>query len=237
MSAAEIPRTSVVPGALASLVIHVSLIAAFFLIKQPPTPPLPRVYRVQLFAAPPGEVATGVVNPTPAPVTPPVAPAAQPVKHQQVVPVPSPTGRRAPVKQVTETPVTSKPSKNAVPTAKAGSASGGSGADVTNLETPGFEFPYPAYLKNIVNQIIARFRPRVRTAGLSARVRFMIRRDGTVPIESIQLDQSSGVFTFNQDALAAVEEAAHNRAFGPLPAGFAEDVLPVFFRFDPSVIR
>lgn len=236
MSAGEVRPTSVVPGALISLLVHVGLIAAFFLIQPPAAPPLPRAYRVQLFAAPPGEVATGVVSSTPVPPTPAVAPA-QPIKHQQVVPVPSLKGRRAPVKQVTETPVTSKPAKAAVPQAAAGSASGGSGADVTNLETPGFAFPYPAYLKNIVNQIIARFRPRVRTSGLSARVVFMIRRDGSVPIESIRLDQSSGVFSFNQDALAAVEEAARNRAFGPLPDGFAEDVLPVFFRFDPSVIR
>jgi len=233
--ATEARPASLVPGVLGSLLIHASLVVAFFATRPPPAPPLPRAYRVQLFAAPPGEPATGVVAPS---VTPPEAVApAQPVKRNQVSPVPSAKGRRAPVRQVTEPPTAAKPAKAAAPAAAAGSATGGSGADVTNLETPGFEFPYPSYLKNIVNQIIARFQPRVRSAGLNARVRFMIRRDGSVPVESIQLDQSSGVFSFNQDALAAVEEAARTHAFGPLPDGFREDVLPVFFRFDPTIIR
>ena len=232
---ADARPASFLPGAFASLLVHASLIAAFFAIRPPSSPPLPRAYRVQLFAAPPGEPSTGVVGATPP--APAAVPTAQPTKHQQVTPVPALKGRKAPVKQATELPVEGKPAKAVAPPAAAGSVSGGSGADVTNLETPGFDFPYPAYLKNIVNQLIERFRPRVRTAGLSARVRFMIRRDGSIPIESVQLDQASPVFSFNQDALAAVEEAARARAFGPLPDGFREDVLPVFFRFDPSVIR
>jgi hypothetical protein len=34
-----------------------------------------------------------------------------------------------------------------------------------------------------------------------------------------------------------VESAANAKAFGALPAGFNEDILPVTFRFSPRVIR
>jgi hypothetical protein len=45
------------------------------------------------------------------------------------------------------------------------------------------------------------------------------------------------VYSFNQDALAAVEAAANRKAFGALPPSFNEDILPVRFSFDPATIR
>ncbi|MBV9880926.1 MAG: TonB C-terminal domain-containing protein [Gemmatirosa sp.] len=225
-------------GVAGALVLHAAAAAAFLTFRTTAAPPLPPVYRVQLFAAPPAEERSiGVVQPTAPVVTgPTVAPT---VKRQQVTPTPAIKGRRPPpVKQVTEVP---KPAvdpgaPSVLPPLAAGGPTGGRGADAAALETGGAEFPYPTYLKNIVNQIISRFQPRVK-ARLVARVRFLIRRDGTVPIESIQLDQTSGMFSFNQDALAAVEAAARANGFGPLPKGFPEDVLPVVFRFDPAVVR
>jgi outer membrane biosynthesis protein TonB len=68
-------------------------------------------------------------------------------------------------------------------------------------------------------------------------VRFTIRRDGSVSLESIGYVTRSGNFTFDQDMLAAVEAAANAKAFGPLPPGFQEDILPVQFRFEPAAIR
>jgi outer membrane biosynthesis protein TonB len=64
-------------------------------------------------------------------------------------------------------------------------------------------------------------------------VMFLIRRDGTV--DGFRFIQRSGSFTFDLEAQGAVESAA--QAFGPLPAGFREDVLPVVFSFDPRLIR
>ena len=66
---------------------------------------------------------------------------------------------------------------------------------------------------------------------------FTIRRDGSVAPESIRLVSPSAVYSFNQDAIAAVEAAANRNAFGPLPPGFREDILPVRFTFDPVTIR
>jgi len=46
---------------------------------------------------------------------------------------------------------------------------------------------------------------------------------------------SSGNYSFDQKALGAVEAAANAKRFGRLPDGFREDILPVTFRFTPSL--
>ena len=40
-----------------------------------------------------------------------------------------------------------------------------------------------------------------------------------------------------KDLRNAVEAAAKNNGFGPLPNGFSDDVLPVIFSFDPTVVH
>jgi TonB family protein len=114
-----------------------------------------------------------------------------------------------------------------------GGPTGGRGTDVANIRTQGSEFPYPAYLNNIVRQIALRFSPATPAAPLRAEVRFLIHRDGSV--SDITVVARSGVYAFDLDAQGAVEAAA--RAFGPLPSGFRDDVLPVVFSFDPSLLR
>ncbi len=103
---------------------------------------------------------------------------------------------------------------------------------MANVKTEGIDFPYPVYLNNVVRQIALQFKPSARGA-LTAEVAFMIRRDGS--IAGLRITKRSSVFSFDQDALAAVEVAS--RAFGPLPQGFSDDVLPVIFSFDPRLIR
>jgi len=127
-----------------------------------------------------------------------------------------------------------KPAK-AEPSPRAGGGpTGGRGADVANVRTEGIEFPYPVYLQNVVRQIALQFRPSGNGA-LRAEVAFLIRRDGT--ISGLKLVSRSGNFSFDQDAMGAVEAAARANAFGPLPQGFTDDVLPVIFSFDPRLIR
>jgi outer membrane biosynthesis protein TonB len=223
-------------GLFASVALHVGLIAAFFAVRSAPvsTPP---VYNIQLLAAPTGTPSLGVVQPTPkAPVAQPRA-STPPPKAAPRVPVPAAKTRGRVPKQATDMPPSR--AKPAAPkaAATAGSAAGGTGADAVTIDVEnGLDFPYPAYLKNIENQIAIRFHPSSRGA-LKAVVQFLIRRDGSVPEESISLVTSSGVFTFNQEARGAVEAAAHDHAFGPLPPGFHEDVLPVNFHFDPSILH
>jgi len=105
---------------------------------------------------------------------------------------------------------------------------------VANVSIAGLNFPYPGYLANIVRQVAIRFTPPARTA-LTADVAFLIHRDGSV--SDVRVVRKSGSYGFDLEARGAVEAAGEARAFGRLPEGFKDDVLPVTFSFDPRVIR
>jgi protein TonB len=115
-----------------------------------------------------------------------------------------------------------------------GGPTGGRGTDVATVRTEGIEFPYPGYLNNIVRQIALRFDAPPNTAA-HAEVHFLVHRDGS--ISDFRFVTRSGIFSFDLDAQGAVEQAGRVHAFGPLPAGYPDDVLPVTFSFDPRVLR
>ena len=202
----------------------------------------PPTYRVTLIAAPAGPRQIGVVRETPpAPEPTPTPPA--PVPRAPATPEPermkAPPTKARPVRTpTTATPNAAEASAKPAPArpapapAAGGGPAGGRGADVANVRTEGIEFPYPVYLQNVVRQIALQFRPSPNS-GLRAEVSFLIRRDGS--ISGLRLVTRSGSFSFDQDAMGAVEAAA--RSFGPLPQGFTDDVLPVIFSFDPRLIR
>jgi periplasmic protein TonB len=234
-------------GVTLSAVVHLSAAAALILFARdtPPRTIQAPTYRVNIVAAPPGPRQVGVVTPPaatpePQPATPtPPPPRAQtnpkemppPPMEKKVVPP-----RKTPPPAATPTPVPDKP----VPTPKevpraGGGPTGGRGTDVATVRTEGIDFPYPGYLSNIVRQIALNFRPPNPNAPLSAEVTFLIRRDGTV--SSFRFVTRSGDYAFDLEAQGAVEAAASQRAFGPLPEGFQNDVLPIVFSFDPRVLR
>ena len=66
-------------------------------------------------------------------------------------------------------------------------------------------------------------------------MRFLIHRDGSV--SDLTFIKRSGTFSFDLEAQGAVEAASSARAFGPLPVGFPDDVLPVVFSFDPDFLK
>jgi protein TonB len=232
---------------VASGAIHVLAAATFLLARGHPPAVMPPVYRVSLTAAPPGPRAIGAVQPTPAqPVAAPAVPTPPPVAREtpeparmKAPPVKPPKGKAAPAPRVATpnaAPVAANPQKTppaAVPAA-GGGPTGGRGADVANVKVDGIDFPYPGYLENVVRQIALRFKPPGGGA-LQAVVAFLIRRDGSVA--GIRLTTRSGVYSFDTEAMGAVDAAAQARAFGPLPQGFSDDVLPVIFSFDPRLIR
>ena len=238
-------RTSLVWSAA----LHLAVVGAIVFSRAPAHAPQPPTYRVNLVAAPPGARQIGVVQPTPPePVTAPTPPTPAPAPTARETPEPERMKAPAKAKPVSVPKVATpnagataaKPTKTAKPAqAKAaevpragGGPTGGRGADVANVRTEGIEFPYPVYLQNVVRQIALQFRPD-RARALRAEVSFLIRRDGS--ISGLRLVTRSGNFSFDQDAMGAVEAAARN--FGPLPQGFTDDVLPVIFSFDPQLIR
>jgi TonB family protein len=224
-----------------SAALHVAAIAGFMLARGTPSVPVPPTYRVSLIAAPPGPRQIGVVQPTPAAV--PAATATPPRTPARAIPDPSrmkPAPTKARPAKATKVPkvatpvaapAKAAPVKAAPAPVAGGGPQGGRGADVANVRVDGIEFPYPGYLQNVVRQIAVNFKPS--RGGLTAVVAFLIRRDGSVT--GIRLTTRSGVFSFDTEAMGAVEAAA--RSFGPLPAGFSDDVLPVIFSFDPRLIR
>lgn len=221
----------------ASAALHLVAASAFLLARGAPSIPVPPTYRVSLIAAPPGPRQIGAVAPTAAAVE---APAVAPPAPKRVVPDPSrmppaPTKKPAkaakPPKTATAAGAKPAPAKADHAPIAGGGPQGGRGADVANVHIDGIDFPYPGYLQNVVRQIAVNFKPS--RGGLTAVVAFLIRRDGSVT--GIRLTTRSGVYSFDTEAMGAVEAAA--RSFGPLPAGFRDDALPVIFSFDPRLIR
>ncbi|HZO18996.1 MAG TPA: TonB C-terminal domain-containing protein [Gemmatimonadaceae bacterium] len=234
-------RARLAPTLGVSLLMHLAVAVPLIFARPDPEAARPPIYRVDLVAAPPGPRQEGIVTPQPQPQ--PERPAATPPRAErrpQEMPAPPttkpPPRTRAQPAPATPTaaPTTTKPAETAPAQPAGGGATGDRGTDVATVRTEGIEFPYPAYLQNIVRQIAKRFDPPRRGA-LSAEVTFLLRRDGSVA--DIRISSRSGNFEFDQDAMGAVEAAARAGAFGPLPDGFPDDVLPVIFSFDPRVLR
>ena len=233
-------RARLAPTLGVSLLLHLAVAVPLILARPRSEAARPPIYRVDLIAAPPGPRQEGIVaaQPPAQPEKPaPTPPRAE--RQPQEMPAPPtqrpPARTRTPPAPATPTPApTTKPAQTAPTQQAGGGPTGDRGTDVATVRTEGIEFPYPAYLQNIVRQIAKRFDPPRRGA-LSAEVTFLLRRDGSVA--DIRISARSGNFEFDQDAMGAVEAAASAGAFGPLPDGFPDDVLPVIFSFDPRVLR
>jgi protein TonB len=233
ISARPAPRSLAGPIG-ASALLHAAIIVPLVLLRTSSSAPLPPMYKVELIAAPTGERAAGVVTTAPAPVAPANAPPKAAAKEVVKVKTPDkPKQVTKPVVQATPKMATKQEAvaKNA-PKA-GGGTEGAKGADVETIKTEGIDFPYPGYLTNIVRQIALNFAPKGNVGALRAEVFFMIGRDGKV--SGFKFLSRSGNFAFDIEAQGAVDAAW--RAFGPLPAGYTDDVLPIVFSFDPSKLK
>lgn len=214
-------------GVLGTVVVHAA--AAFFLFSVVKTPPpSPPVYAVNLVAAPaPAPKQRLAPEATPSPPAPePPAPA----KTTPKVPV-----KKAPVppkkEQIEPTPRRDPTPKTSAPETPAPGETPSTGRDATTVKTPGLDFPYPEYLRNVENQIYRRWARPTGNVALRAEISFLITRDGTV--RAIQFVTRSGNFSYDLEAQGAIEAAANAHAFGPLPDGWQADVLPISFYFEP----
>jgi protein TonB len=218
-----------------STIGHAAVVAALIFVRPAPMKQLPPMYRVNIVAAPPGPRAEGIVAPpapTPPPVETKVPPRAQTPPKAMPMPTKVPVAKPVPQATPTPTPVATPPKTVSRPAG--GGPTGDRGTDVATVRTEGVDFPFPGYLENIVRQIAKNFGEH-RNSNVRAEVQFLIKRDGTV--SAISFVTRSGDYSFDLDAQGAVEAAAKNNGFGPLPNGFSDDVLPVIFSFDPTVVH
>lgn len=237
MSAMRRPGDGIGAMLVVSVLLHAAVIAPFVVFKAAPDATLPPMYKVDLVGAPPGERQMGVVRETP-PANEPTAeapPKAATTEPTKTAPINPPDRRRAPTRATENISAksTTRVDASKAPTAGSGET-GNTGTDVATVRTEGIEFPFPGYLRNIVQRVAMNFRPR-NPGALKAEVFFFIRRDGSVT--GFRFITSSGNFAFDVEAQAAVEAAARNPGFGPLPTDFSDDILPVTFSFDPARLR
>jgi periplasmic protein TonB len=233
-------------AAAISVGIHAAvLLGAAFFARLAVPPAVPPSYAVELVAAPAGERSLGAVAQGAS--TPPPPESQKSAADEEVAPAPAAPKKpvAAPPKPAVAKPAT-PPTRPATPRAggsestvagpkpAGGGPTGGRGRDVANVRVQGIAFPYPGYLENITRQIALNFRPK-GGVGLRAEVTFLIRRDGSVA--ELRMSSRSGAYAFDLECLGAVEAVGQRRSFGPLPAGFRDDVLPVVFSFDPTVLR
>ncbi len=222
-------RPGVAMGLAGTTVVHGALAAAVLLAAaaRASPEPLPPAYAVELVAAPrpdprirraPLEALPTPPEEKPAPIKPP----------PKAKPVPKPPEPKTPPRPEPEK--LEPPAKTRAPVEPLPGETPSTGTDVANVKTPGLEFPYPEYLRNIVSQIYRRW-DRSGKQGRRAEFTFLILRDGTV--REIKTFRSSGNFAFDLDAQGAIEAAANAKAFGPLPDGYPSDVLPITFYFAP----
>ncbi|MEP6765741.1 MAG: TonB family protein [Gemmatimonadaceae bacterium] len=229
-----------------SALLHVGAVAVAVVIGLRKLPERPPAYRVELIGAAGMKKQMGIVGEQ----TPEASAAAKAEapkaaeRPPEVTKVAVPKAKAKPVpkpKQATPNPTKSKAAtpktdaraaeKTTPPVAGSGNKTG-KGTDVTNMVSDGIDFPYPGYLSGIVRQIKLNFEvPKAGTL-LVAEVHFLIHRDGSVT--DISVTKSSGSRSFDREATGAVEAAGASRAFGALPAGFPDDVLPVYFTFSPE---
>ena len=210
---------------------------AFYSLRQPKPVALPPMYRVEIVAAPAGERAIGEVKTAEPKTTKPVTMPTPSPSTVKKMPLPKAKPSEKVAKRATPVEAAAEPEvqpQTEAPKA-GGGPTGGKGTDVATVRTEGIDFAFPGYLNNIVRQIALNFRPRNPNARLKADVRFLIHRDGSV--SDLKFISRSGVFSFDLEAQGAIEAASSARRFGPLPAAFPDDVLPVVFSFDPEFLK
>jgi periplasmic protein TonB len=214
-------------GLVGTILVHAAAVSFLFTTVKP-TKASPPSYAVDLVAAPaPSQKRLArEALPTPPPEEKPA-----PVKPTP----PKPTKIPAPPKPKPTPPTEAKkepPPKTAAPATPAEGETPSTGSDVATIKTPGLAFPYPEYLRNIVTQIYQRWDRGTGQQRNFAEISFLILRDGSV--REIHFVTRSGSFAFDLNAQGAIEAAGNSRAFGPLPEGWENDVLPVSFYFKPT---
>ncbi len=225
MSRQDVPTASRA-GVIGSLVIHLGLAVGLATVANGASGPAPVVYSVRLLAAPaptsaPRRAAAAAI---PVPTAQEVAP-----PEKAVVP---PKPRDEPTVKSSEPPRDEKQLQTRSAVEPLPGETPSTGSDALTFRQDGIQFQYPEYLNGVVTEIRRRWVNPSGASRLSATIDFTIQRDGSVT--GIRVARSSGDFTFNTEALGAIERAGLEGAFGALPAGYNGESLPIAFTFKPE---
>jgi outer membrane biosynthesis protein TonB len=215
---------SVPAGLVGTTLLHAAAVALVVATPHSEVKAGPPSYAVELIAAPEPQPTLKKAAPEAIP-TPPVEKPA-PLKPQPAKLPPKPEPKPPPQPETKEAPAKTRAPEKPLP-----GETPSTGTDIATVKTPGLDFPYPEYLRNIVSEVYRRWDRPSGAASLQAEVAFLILRDGSV--REIKFIRSSGNFAFDLDAQGAIEAAGNARAFGPLPDGYPADLLPVSFYFTP----
>jgi outer membrane biosynthesis protein TonB len=214
----EVARAPASVGVIGTTLAHALFLAGLLLAVHRSSGPETISYAVNLVAAPaPSDASARTTTVAP--------PKREPEKTVAAKPTVKP---KKPTPKTTTKPAAAKPAAKTTPLP---GETPGTGEDVLTRSFPGLNFPYPEYLRNIVNQIYSRFAQQTWPPGLEATVGFTIHRDGSVT-DIIMLKQA-GYYSFNLAAKSAVIAAANANVFGPLPSGWPDDKLEISFSFSP----
>jgi outer membrane biosynthesis protein TonB len=199
--------------------LHVAVLAfAAFATTAPELPAMPQTVRVKLVAAAP-EDAPVRQDPTP----PEVA------EEEHRPPPPDPTPDPQPQTETptveAEVPVEREPEPEPARAEEVGE-------EAVNVQIEGANTQFPEYFQNIIRQVQRYWRPPAGARDLRAEISFVIHRDGSV--DGIEWVRKSGSAVFDLQARGAIETAARQVAFGPLPNLYPADAMRVSFYFDPT---
>jgi protein TonB len=211
-----------VAGLAGTTLVHGLVLLTAVLLALRSDPPSGTVYAVNLVAAPAAAATAPAVEATPRPPAPVerTAPINPPRRTAKVAPTP-PASRPVPKSEAAPQTATVQPMPGET----------GAGSDIANVSTPGAEFPFPEYLRNIVTQIYRRWNRPAGSPALRTEISFLILRDGTV--REIAVATRSRSYSFDLGAQGAIEAAANAKSFGALPEGFRSDVLQISLWFVP----
>ncbi len=213
-------------GLVGTLLAHGLLAGVVFVTVHRATEPVPLVYAVDLLAAPlPSDAPRRAAREATPTNDPDVAPSVTPpkkLKPEPEKPKPTPTPG---MKDEKPLPVrsTNTPAPGETPS---------TGRDQVTVKQAGFQVAYSGYVNNIVEQVRVRWPQPTSARPLKTEVAFTILKDGSVT--GIEVVVKSGSYGFDVAAMAAIEAAGNAKAFGPLPATFSGDALPVTFFFTPK---
>jgi protein TonB len=137
--------------------------------------------------------------------------------------------KEKPEKKVEQKKVAEKPAEPAKDTAtqtEQPKASGGNNYSSKGIMLENKSFKYSYYTNTIVKKISKYWQWSKTLSAYRAVVYFKIARDGMV--YDVDVKESSGDTTFDQNAIRAVQLAS---PFAPLPEGYEENYLGVYFEF------